>query len=281
VSSKPFDATLKDLIETDAAAWVALAGQSCTAARLIDADVSTVTAAGDKVVLVESAGGNFLLDLEPEARPAGDVAGRMHLYGTLLHHRHGLRVRSAAILLRREAEARSLTGTYELNHPDEAEPYLVFRYRVIRVWQLPLEGLLTGGLATLPLAPITDEAAPQLEGVVRRVEERLRGETQSATAVRLLAATNILLGLRYSSDFVAELFRGISGMEESSVYQALIAKGKLLGERELLLEAGSEKFGPPNETTLAALNSITEQDRLKRLARRLLAASTWDEWLSS
>ncbi|HZT80116.1 MAG TPA: hypothetical protein VFA26_07840 [Gemmataceae bacterium] len=30
----------------------------------------------------------------------------------------------------------------------------MFRYGVVRVWQLPPEQLLTGGLGTLPLAPI-------------------------------------------------------------------------------------------------------------------------------
>ena len=37
-----------------------------------------------------------------------------HLYATVLHHRHGLLVRSVLMLLRREANASNLTGVYRL-----------------------------------------------------------------------------------------------------------------------------------------------------------------------
>ena len=52
--SKPYDAAAKELLETDPAAWAALLG----AARppelvsIIDSDLSTITAAADKVIRV-------------------------------------------------------------------------------------------------------------------------------------------------------------------------------------------------------------------------------------
>ncbi len=77
MSSKPFDATLKDLIEGDSAAWAALAGGGAALrVTVIDADVSTVTAAADKVIRVEEASGSWLLDLEPESRYAADAPDR-------------------------------------------------------------------------------------------------------------------------------------------------------------------------------------------------------------
>jgi hypothetical protein len=54
MSGKPFDASLKDVIEVHAADWAPLLGAShAKKVRVIDADVSTVTAAADKALLVE------------------------------------------------------------------------------------------------------------------------------------------------------------------------------------------------------------------------------------
>src|SRR5262249_25464673 len=77
---------------------------------LIDADVSTVTAAADKVLRVEGDGGPWLLDIEPEARYAADAPDRLLLYSTILRQRHRLPVRSVLLLLRREANASNLTA---------------------------------------------------------------------------------------------------------------------------------------------------------------------------
>ena len=37
-----------------------------------------------------------------------------------------------------------------------------FSYRIVRVWEIPVEALLNGELATLPLAPIADALTEQL-----------------------------------------------------------------------------------------------------------------------
>jgi hypothetical protein len=53
--SKPYDATAKDLIETDPAGWVSFLGCAvpASAVHLVDADVSTVTTDADKVIRVD------------------------------------------------------------------------------------------------------------------------------------------------------------------------------------------------------------------------------------
>ena len=58
--------------------------------------------------------------------------------------------------------------------PDE-EPYLRFRYQVMRVWQLPPRPLLTGGLALLALAPISAVTPADLPGIIQQMERRLSG----------------------------------------------------------------------------------------------------------
>ena len=42
---------------------------------------------------------------------------------------------------------------------------------------------------------------------------------------------------------------------------------------------GRERFGAPDEATRTALNGVSDLDRLKRMARRLLRANSWEELL--
>jgi hypothetical protein len=159
MAGKRFDVTLKDLIEDDALSWARrFSTSSVRSAALLDADVSTITAAADKVRRVEGDRGASLLNIEAEARHAADAPDRMLLYSTVLRHRHELPVQSVLLLLRREANASNLTGVLEVIGLDAAAPYLTFRYQVVRLWEEPLEPLLSGGLGPLPLAVLTDEA---------------------------------------------------------------------------------------------------------------------------
>src|SRR4051812_32553000 len=117
----PFDATLKDLIESDAAAWSAL-GSDRPARRVTveDADVSNVTAAADKVLRVEDDAGVWLYDIEPESGHAGEAPEKLFLYSTLLAHRHKLPVCSTLLLLRPEANASVASGELQRHRPGEA-----------------------------------------------------------------------------------------------------------------------------------------------------------------
>ena len=42
---------------------------------------------------------------------------------------------------------------------------------------------------------------------------------------------------------------------------------------------GEQKFGPPDARVQAALAAIGDAERLEALARRLLAATSWDDLL--
>jgi hypothetical protein len=282
MAGKPFDATLKDLIEADAASWAALASSAPpTSVRFEDADVSSVTAAADKVLRVVDSTGEWLLDLEPQSSHAGDAPDALHLYSTLLEHRHGLRVRSVLLLLRREANATMATGILERRHPDEEDPYLVFRYRVIRLWQEPVERFLTGGLGTLPLAALTDEAKDHLSAVVDRIDARLEEEASPALAERLRAGTFLLLGLRYEADQIPETLRRIKLVEESSTYQLIVRRGRIIEARHTLLRQGKNKYGPPADAaTQSQIDSITDLDHLEAMTDRIPFVSSWSDLLA-
>lgn len=120
--SKPFDATLKAMLEAGPADWLALAGHPGLAAEVIDADVSAVSAASDKVVKVAGRS-PWLFDLNFQTGPDASLPRRVHLYNTLLHERHRLPVRSAVVLLTRDANLAAIDGRFARRFPGEP-PYL-------------------------------------------------------------------------------------------------------------------------------------------------------------
>jgi predicted transposase YdaD len=109
--------------------------------------------------------------------------------------------------------------------------------------------------------------------------------------------------LRYSIEQVDEMVRGIStkilgirGIEESSVYQDIFAKGKADGlvdgraegliagrieeARQAVLQVGRKKLDHPNEEVRKRIAAIDNVDRLNALLERILDVSSWDELLS-
>src|SRR5262249_29499288 len=142
--------------------------------EVIDSNVSTVTAEADKVMRI---GGPQRRIVHAEILAGRDLAlpERAHWYNTLLRRRHSVPVWTAVVLLRPAAEGPDLTGTYAGSFPGKGRS-LWFAHDVIRVWQLPPEGLLTAGLPVLPLAPVSDVAAERLPEVLTAVAQRLKRE---------------------------------------------------------------------------------------------------------
>src|SRR5207302_481858 len=205
VTAKPYDPTLKALVEIEPASWPALLGRPAGPTEVIDADVATVTGAADKVLRV-SADPPYLMHLEFVAgHDAAALPPKLHVRNGLLDNRHDLCVRSAVVLLRPEADSPQLTGLFERGFPGE-EAYLTFRYQVVRVWRLSPEPLLTGGLALLPLAPISAVTEAELPGIIQQMKRRLGGRGARPQAQVIWAASFILFGLRFSSRLAADLF---------------------------------------------------------------------------
>src|SRR6266849_4179113 len=124
MADKPFDPTLKTLVELGPADWTVFAGQPAAPTRVIDADIATVSGAADKVLRV-AADPPYLLHLEFVAgHDAAKLPRKLHVRNGLLEDRHNLRVRSCAVLLRPKADSRQLTGRYVRRFPDEKKPYL-------------------------------------------------------------------------------------------------------------------------------------------------------------
>lgn len=287
VTAKPFDPTLKALVETEPESWPALIGSPTGPTRVIDADIATVSGAADKVLHV-AAHHPYLLHLEfLSGHDATSLPRKLHVRNGLLEDRHDLPVRSGVVVLRPAADSPRLNGVYERAFPGEPA-YLTFRYQVVRVWQLAPGPLLTGGLGLLPLAPISAVTEAELPGIIGTMRRRLAAQRARRHARGAWAAAYILSGLRYSPALAAQLFREVTTMKESATYQAILAEGREEGlaqgevreARKLLRLLGDDAFGPPDAPTAAALDRIEDLARLEHLLRQLRTARNWADLLA-
>lgn len=289
-ADKPFDVLSKQLIAAHPADWLALVGISdaeATPIEVVDADLATLVQQADRVLL---RGGTApeLFDLEIETGHHGNkLAERLLVYSVALTQKYALPVQSIVFLLRKEADSPLLTGVYERLHAGGAG-YLHFSYRVVRVWQLPVETLLRGGLATLPLAPIADVSESDLPQVIARMRERLDGEPDNVQQEAWIS-TYYLLGMRLSDAAVTQLLKGIGTMFESSTYNATIEKGRTQGvaqgvaqgelnaNRAMLLRVGTHQLGEPSAAVVARLNEITSAAAFLPMMDAVWDAATWDD----
>jgi predicted transposase YdaD len=275
--SKPFDATLKRLLEESPSDWPVLAGLPRAPVEVIDADVSTVTGAADKVLRVHGSP-DWIMHIEFQRGPDQALPRRTHVYNALLEDRHERLVRSVIVLLAPAADLSNLTGVYERGFAGESL-YLRFVYQVIRVWELPVETIFSGSLGTLPLAPISAVTQAEVPAVIERMKERLRERREHTLAKDLWTATFFLLGLRYEDDFVSRVLQGVRAMEESTTYQWVLEQGALREARKNLLLLGRQQFHRTPKTVKTALENITDLARLEELLVRLRKAASWEELL--
>lgn len=272
---RPFDPTLKTLAELAPADWLPLIGRRRRRVTIEDSDVATtVSAATDKVLRVPD-DPEYLLHLDFESGHfRSRLLLRLRMYNGLLEYRHNRVVLSVPVLLSPAADSPRWDGLLRRGLPGDV-PVRTLRYHVIRVWQLPVETLLNGGIGTLALAPVSDVREDELQ----RVQERLSGPRAPQRARDIWAAAYVLLGLRYSDELADVLFEEVLGMEESATYQAIVRRGREQGRveeaRRVLLIGGETKFGPPDAATRAALEAINDLGQLEALVVRLLSVDSW------
>jgi hypothetical protein len=191
-----------------------------------------------------------------------------------------LPVDSVVVLLRPQANLRAINGRYRRRLPGAARPYLSFRYRVVRVWKLPVKTVLRAGLSVLPLAPISAVGENALPGVIDRMAHRLDAEADPTTASELWTATKVLLGLRYEAAFVEHLLQRVRAMKESTTYQAIKEEGRVEADRRLVLRVGEHRFGTrPTAEQRAVIEAITDAARLEELVVRAGDVHTWADLL--
>jgi hypothetical protein len=296
--TKPYDVTTKDLLQRDPASWMSYLRLPVVGPiQVIAADVSTVPAETDQVYRVGGRGPH-LVHIEMQSRRHSRLARRLLRYNALLDLKYDLRVRSIAVLLRPEADSRKLTGILDLRLPDE-DRVVTFYYRVIRAWEQPLEPLLSGSLATLPMATLADIPVDDLPRVLERIDFRLTEEAPAPDAARIMTSALTLAGMRLGPDEVKALgkrLRTMNILKDSSFYQVILEEGRekgrkeglgqgqrqgrIEGAREVLFRLGRIRFGRVNRATRAAIEAIDDLDRLERVSERLFTAASWADLLA-
>jgi hypothetical protein len=285
---KPFDVAMRDIYGIEPAAWPEFLGFPIPSPELIEVIESNLSTIADADKILRIGGPSpFILHLEFLSGRDKGYPEQALWYNTLAGHKYGLPVWSVLVLLRPAADGPELTGEYEKEVPGRGRN-LWFRYDVGRVWEIPPERLLTAGLPLVPLAPVSAVLPERLPEVLTAVAQRLRDEAAPEVIKTLWLATTILTALRYQRDQIRGLIEGIAtmilgirGIEESWVYQDILAEGELKEARKILLTWGRKKLGQPDEQVLARIAALSDLEYLNLLLDRLFDASSWEELLAA
>ena len=108
-----FDVSAKELIWDDPGAWLERFGIDPRAhIEVIDSDITTLTAAADKVIRVGAAE-PYLVNIELHSYHETSLARTLWFRQVALDYRHNLPVLTVLVLLCKEANSPGLTGVYE------------------------------------------------------------------------------------------------------------------------------------------------------------------------
>jgi predicted transposase YdaD len=283
-----FDAALKELVARHPEGFLQLAGLPVRGpVRVLDADLGTVSGAGDRLLLLRAL--RYLCQIELQASRDAGIVLRMLLYNVVMLRRHRKPVESIVILLRKQADHPGLTGRYDAELPSGRR--LVFEYQVVRLWEVSAAHLLECGLAGTLLAPLGAVEEAALPEVLEQVRRRIIAEP-AELRMELWSAVYILMGLRLPRGKVRALLRGLPEMRESSTYRAILAEGMARGREEgmargreeearsNLLALGARRLGPPAAAQLRRVESAGAL-QLEAWLLRLLDVESWDELLST
>jgi hypothetical protein len=187
---------------------------------------------------------------------------------------------TTVVLLRASADGPEVTGLFE-ERDDDDELTLSFRYRVMRVWQRPVEELLTSSLRHMPLAPLAAIEPVELPAVLHRIDDQLAQEADPGLADLLRAAAFLMLDLRYDRNQYREILQGMIRWRESGAYQMILEQGQLSEARRLLLTFGTQRLGQPDSTIREQVEAIDDLDRLERMVGRAFTTLSWQELLAT
>jgi hypothetical protein len=277
--AKPFDAGVRVLIEQYLPDWLAIAPRKAQGpVRVIDSDLSTISAEADKLLYIDDPQ-PWILHLEPQANWDGTLEKRLSWYNEIVSYKHDCLVHTVLVLLRREADSPRLTGEF-LRQFEGDSAYRYFRYQVLRVWQMSANELADGSWGLFPLAPLCDDAKPQLPKLMERMAKRLNTEVANQQQLAMLWETTAILSeMRYEPELILPLMQKVMTMiryEDLKSHDYLVGKGV----RDTVIRQGIIKFGALAESDAEKIEAIKSLELLRRLSERILYVSNWQELLA-
>jgi predicted transposase YdaD len=280
-----YDSVLKRLLDGDPTAWTKLLDlEGIGPLTLVDTEFHTTSARVDKLIHVE-APQKWLIHIEFQMAYEKAIGLRIVRYSAMIEYELKLPVMSVLVLLTPEADGAECQGTIRRYLPNHEICYDEFRFKVIRVWQQPVEFFLKGGLGTLPLALISAVTFEDLPQVINEVKRRVDVEILvEADRTEFWATAEILLGAIYEKVVVELLLKGIANMRESSVVIGYLEEGRQEGRQEgaqhlrhLLLGLGIRYLGEPDDAVRRRIESISDLNLLERLTASVVDATSWNE----
>jgi predicted transposase YdaD len=158
-------------------------------------------------------------------------------------------------------------------------PVLTWRYRVMRLWQMPAEELLvTEPVAPLALVGQTQIAQPEV--ILPTVVTRLRHVTDIELRSRLFTALLALLPAEEMITMVERLLEHDDVVMELPYLRRICEEGRQEGRREgeaeMLLRQLRIRFGTLPADTVARVHAA-DPETLLRWSERVLSAATLNE----
>ena len=280
------DATTKYAFHLHPRVWLMLAGlpvpPTDAGLTIVDPTLSTVSMTADKLVRIEIDGVVYLVHVEFQTSRDADFDWRMLRYNIWARHQYALPVRSVAFLFHRRA-APTVTGRVYDRADDHSS--LEFRYRVVRLWELPVEPLLTGPIGTVPLAVLAAVPRAGLKAVVDRVAQRAVEELPRAEVRDLAEVVFVFVGIRVKGLKTVEAIMGTFNelLEDSVTYQAIRqgeargeARGEAIGRQATILDQGTDRFGPPSGPVVERIRGTTDVGQLQSWSKRVLTVDGWE-----
>jgi len=280
------DNLLKRLVSTfvlDFAAW--FLGTAVQTVRPLPSELPASTVAVDQAFLVTLTDGReILLHIEFQGRRShAPMQWRMLDYMPRLASAYRLDMESVVLYIGRGAGAHD-TGMYQVNGL-AGTPVLAWQYRVVRLWDLRAEALLTTApVALLALVGQMQMADPEttLTAVVARMRQVVDGERRGHLLTALLALlpeeemVTMVERLLTEDDLLAELdlpyLRKVRAEGR--------AEGHREGEAEMLLRLLRLRFGPLSMEVTARVTAA-DAETLLRWSERVLSAPTLDAVLDA
>lgn len=279
--SHPFDASSKYFMSLSLKDWLILIGEPANLdVSPLDSDLSTVSARADKVFLINGPKPR-VEHIEVQSRCDRMVPRRVCRYGVLIHYDTGLTVNSTVILLHSAADGPGLTGIYKVVS-ENGDPFLEYRYKVIRLWELAPKVFLDAGIGVLPLAPLGKIEAEELPELLRQMQLRLESEIPRSGWNEYWTGTRVLMGLKYPDELIEELLKGIFQMfdiRESSTIQRFLNEGREEGTKQALVRVLTHRFGTVAPKLQEYIEAVSDAEVLQILIDRALDVQHPEELL--
>lgn len=223
------DHGINRLIQTRPADVLALALPDIEYLGTLPVDVATEPQLVlDTLLRVRDRGVICAVDLEAEARPAGDIGRRLYEYGTRASIVTDLPIISVVFWLEPNGVAPS--SPYELRTPSRL--IATWHYIGIKVYELPAEAVLELGLpGLLPLIPFTRGGADL--GMIERTAELVAQRAPAEEAEILESLLFVFAARSFEASVLLAMMRRLHMsteiIEKSAFYQEALARGRTQG----------------------------------------------------